>query len=168
MKTFEERWTRWMDGKMSAGELEEFSAELSKYPRAEAERVAVEKIGQLLRGQVVPPMRNEDFFNEQLAQRMRVEGGESEGREGGFLGVEWGAMWRRLIWGGVVGLVVVSGLIWWASREVGGGRENGVEVVGLWPGDPSISASTIYDRQGKITVVWLEGLDYIPPTSALK
>ncbi|MEI8109095.1 MAG: hypothetical protein WCI46_14875 [Verrucomicrobiota bacterium] len=62
----------------------------------------------------------------------------------------------------------MSGLIWWASRELGGGRENGVEVVGLWPGDPSISASTIYDRQGKITVVWLEGLDYIPPTSALK
>ena len=164
MKTFEERWTRWMDGKMSVGELEEFSAELSKYPRAEAERVAVEKIGQLLRGQVVPPMRNEDFFNEQLAQRMRVEGGESEGREGGFLGVDWGARWRWLIWGGVVGAVVVGGLIWWAGGEKG----NGVEVVGLWPGDPSISASTIYDRQEKITIVWLEGLDYIPPTYALK
>ena len=157
-----------MDGKMSVGELEEFSAELSKYPRAEAERVAVEKIGQLLRGQVVPPMRNEDFFNEQLAQRMRVEGGESEGREGGFLGVDWGARWRWLIWGGVVGLVVVGGLIWWAGGEVGGERGNGVEVVGLWPGDPSISASTIYDRQEKITIVWLEGLDYIPPTYALK
>ena len=164
MKTFEERWTRWMDGKMSVGELEEFSAELSKYPRAEAERVAVEKIGQLLRGQVVPPMRNEDFFNEQLAQRMWVEGGESEGREGGFLGVDWGARWRWLIWGGVVGAVVVGGLIWWAGGEKG----NGVEVVGLWPGDPSISASTIYDRQEKITIVWLEGLDYIPPTYALK
>ena len=160
-----------MDGEMSDGELAEFAAELSKYPGAEAERVAVEKIGQLLRGQVVPPLRNGDFFNEQLAQRMRVEGGEvggRKGREGGFLGVEWGGMWRWLIGGGVVCSVVAGGLFWWASREVNGGRDNGAEVVGLRPADPSISASAIYDRKEKITIVWLEGLDYIPPAYALK
>ena len=160
-----------MDRKMSDGELAEFAEELSRYPGAEAERVSVEKIGQLLRGQVVPPLRNADFFNEQLAQRMRMEGGERgdrQGRDGGFCGVEWGAMFRWLIWGGVVGSVVVGGLFWWENREVNGGRENSAEVVELWAGDPSISASAIYDRKEKITVVWLEGLDYIPPTYALK
>ena len=40
--------------------------------------------------------------------------------------------------------------------------------VEAWPADPSISATTVYNPDDNVTVVWLDGLDYIPATYALK
>ena len=36
------------------------------------------------------------------------------------------------------------------------------QVVEAWPSDPSISATTVYNPQDNVTVLWLEGLDYMP------
>jgi hypothetical protein len=41
------------------------------------------------------------------------------------------------------------------------------QVVEAWPSDPSISATTVYSPEENVTVVWLDGLDYIPASIAL-
>ena len=38
MKTFEEKWTAWLDGQLSARELSEFEASLTDKTAAEAEK----------------------------------------------------------------------------------------------------------------------------------
>jgi hypothetical protein len=42
------------------------------------------------------------------------------------------------------------------------------EVVDNWPADPSISASTVYTPGNNLTVVWLDGLEYLPASYELE
>jgi hypothetical protein len=34
--------------------------------------------------------------------------------------------------------------------------------------DPTISANTVYDPQDNVTVLWIDGLDYLPADYALQ
>ena len=34
--------------------------------------------------------------------------------------------------------------------------------------DPTVSASTVYDPRSNVTVLWLDGLDYLPADYALQ
>jgi hypothetical protein len=36
------------------------------------------------------------------------------------------------------------------------------QIVKAWSEDPRISATTVYDSDQNVTVVWLDGLDYVP------
>ncbi len=49
MKTFEEKWTAWLDGQLSGRELTEFEASLPDKAAAEAEKAAAKKLGALLK-----------------------------------------------------------------------------------------------------------------------
>jgi hypothetical protein len=42
------------------------------------------------------------------------------------------------------------------------------QVVESWPADPNVSASTVYSPDDHMTVVWLDGLDYIPASDKLQ
>ena len=44
MKTFEEKWTTWVDGQLSGRELAEFEASLPDKAAAEAEKVEATKL----------------------------------------------------------------------------------------------------------------------------
>jgi anti-sigma factor RsiW len=48
MKTFEEKWTAWLDGRLSDRELAEFEASLPDKAAAEAEQAEAKKLGALL------------------------------------------------------------------------------------------------------------------------
>ncbi|HEX8296981.1 MAG TPA: hypothetical protein VF593_11805, partial [Chthoniobacteraceae bacterium] len=42
------------------------------------------------------------------------------------------------------------------------------QVVESWPADPTIFATTVYNADSNVTVLWLDGLDYIPGSTQLQ
>ena len=74
MKTFEEKWTAWIDGELAGEELAEFEASLPDRAAAEAEKQSTQKLGLLLKEQLqARPMGNEEFFQHQLRERIEAE-----------------------------------------------------------------------------------------------
>src|SRR5207244_12795462 len=72
MKTFEEKWTAWLDGKLSGRELSEFEASLPDKATAEAEKADARKLSALLRRELgVSALTNEEFFSHQLRESVR-------------------------------------------------------------------------------------------------
>ena len=168
MKTFEERFTAWVDGQLTGTELVEFEKELAAHPEAAAERAEARKLGDLLRAQPTPKMGNEDFFNHQLMQRIAAETPASAAPvkvRGWFWALP------RLALAGAACLAIAGGLfktLTPAGLPPGAKSDYYAEVIELRPGDPSISASTLSNPEDNVTVVWLDGLDYIPASYALK
>src|SRR5215468_2211729 len=77
MKTFEEKWTAWMDDQLSGSELSEFEASLPDKAAAQAEKTEAKKLGQLLKRELsVHPLKNEEFFSHQLHERIVQESDE--------------------------------------------------------------------------------------------
>jgi anti-sigma factor RsiW len=165
MKTFEERYTAWIDGQLSGDELAAFEQELAAHPEATEDRLAAQKLGDLLRTHgVAPALSNADFFNLQLQQRIeaemprpRVEPARSGG--GAFF---WPI--SRLIWAGAACLGIAA-LLYRTTIPAPKAAEPSnyfAQVVEAWPSDPSISATTVYSPEDNVTVLWLDGLDYMP------
>src|SRR6202011_639601 len=71
MKTFEEKWTAWLDGQLSGKELTEFEASLPDLAAAEAEKRDALKLGAFLKEQLAAQaLSNEEFFSHQLHERI--------------------------------------------------------------------------------------------------
>src|ERR671935_2109680 len=71
MKTFEQKWTAWVDGQLSGRELSEFEASLPDKAAAEAEKADAKKLGALLKRELgAVALTNEEFFNHQLRERI--------------------------------------------------------------------------------------------------
>ena len=49
MKTFEEKWTAWLDDQLSGRELSEFEASLPDKAAAQTEKAEAKKLGDLLK-----------------------------------------------------------------------------------------------------------------------
>ena len=104
MKTFEEKWTAWLDGELSGKELVEFEASLPDKAAAEAEKHDAHKLGALLKEQLsAHALSNEDFFSHQLRERIVRESGPS--REPSLEGSTWWTV-RRLFLTGVASLAL--------------------------------------------------------------
>src|SRR6266853_2905921 len=74
MKTFEERFTAWVDGQLSGEALAAFEKELAAHPEAAADRDAARQLGKLLRAHsTAPALSNADFFSLQLQRRIDAE-----------------------------------------------------------------------------------------------
>ncbi len=74
MKTFEEKWTAWLDGELSGDELAEFEASLPDKAAAEAEKRDAHKLGAFLKEQLPHrAMGNEEFFHHQLRERIAAD-----------------------------------------------------------------------------------------------
>ena len=164
MKTFEERYTAWVDGQLSGDALVAFEKELAAHPEAAADRTDVRKLGDLLRTHATAPaLANADFFNLQLQQRIDAETPRPRvepARGGGAF------FWpiSRLIWAGAACLGLAA-LLYQAlipAPSVAEASTYFAQVVEAWPSDPSISATTVYNSRDNVTVLWLDGLDYMP------
>ncbi len=71
MKTFEEKWTAWLDDQLSGKELEEFEASLPDLAAARAEKQDARKLGAFLKEQLAAsPLTNEDFFSHQIHEQI--------------------------------------------------------------------------------------------------
>jgi anti-sigma factor RsiW len=166
MKPFEEQFTAWVDGKLTGAELAEFEKQLAEHPEAAAEKEDALKLGKLLREHpTVPRLTNPDFFNHQLMQRITAEmPNPVEKKRASFWSIP------RLAWAGACCLLVAGALF---VTMIPAGPKHletsnyFAQVVENWPSNPNVSASTVYDADDHVTVVWLDGLDYIPATYAL-
>jgi len=167
MKPFEEQFTAWVDGKLAREELAEFEKQLAEHPEAVTEKEDALRLGALLRTPpTAPKLTNPDFFNHQLMQRIAAETLRPEEKK-------QVSFWSlpRLAWAGAFCLIAALALYRTTiptGAPVGDEPKYFAQVVEAWPADPSISATTVYDPTDNVTVVWLDGLDYIPATYALR
>ena len=167
MKPFEEQFTAWVDGKLTSDELAEFKKQLAEHPEASAEKDDALRLGQFLRSHpTVPKLSNPDFFNHQLMERIAAETPRvAEKISHSFWSLP------RLLWAGAFSLIVAIALfrttIPNGTPVTSSDSKYFAQVVEAWPSDPSISATTVYSSEDNVTVVWLDGLDYIPATYAL-
>jgi anti-sigma factor RsiW len=172
MKTFEERFTAWVDGQLAGDELAAFERELATHPDALADRAAAQKLATLLRTHpAAPPLTNPDFFNLQLMQRIEAERPKSPARGDGER-ARWFWTLPRLAWAGAACLLVAFALFR-ALIPVGQPPPRAsapyfAQVIETWPADDTISAHTVYTPEDNVTVLWIEGLGQVPATYAIQ
>src|SRR5437763_15586126 len=74
MKTFEEKWTAWVDDELAGKELIEFEASLPDKAAAEAEKLQAKKLGTRLKRELgAQELQNEECFSHQLRERIGRE-----------------------------------------------------------------------------------------------
>ncbi|HEV7869366.1 MAG TPA: hypothetical protein VGO90_16885 [Chthoniobacteraceae bacterium] len=170
MKTFEERFTAWVDGQLTGTELAVFERELAQHPEAAADYADAQKLGALLRAKAIAPqLTNVDFFNLQIEQRIKA--GNAPGAAQSKREKVWGfGFLPRLALGGAFCLLAAFGLFQ-SIIPSGSPVEKSpyfAQVVEAWPSDPSIYATTVYSAEDNVTVLWLDGLDYLPGNTPLQ
>src|SRR6266478_4309999 len=116
MKTFEEKWTGWIDGELTGAELAEFEASLPDKAAAEAEKRAARNLGTFLKEHLpCRAMGNEEFFHHQLRERMKADADDSR-RESAAGGRVWWPI-GRLIWVGATALAIFSVCTFFVMHE---------------------------------------------------
>ena len=164
MKTFEEKFTAWIDGRLSASELASFEADLAQKKIDGTEKEAALKLGALLRENCRPAeLKNRDFFNHQLMQRIaadRTNDAVPAKRAASFWSLS------RMVWAGAFCMAMVAVLFILAVPkdrvENPSGNDYVAQITNARTDDPAITATTIHSKDNKLTVLWLDGLDYLP------
>src|SRR5450432_1499910 len=170
MKTFEEKFTAWTDGELTGQTLADFEAELAKIPNSETEKAAAHKLGDLLRAHgCAPELKNADFFNHQLMQTVESEQPRTE-----VPAPRVSSWWTlsRMVWAGAFSLAMAFGLYEFiiprSAMENPTGEEYVSQILESTSDDPDISASSFESKKDNVTVLWLDGLDYVPENYKLK
>ena len=164
MKTsdFEENFTAWLDGRLTGDALAAFEKELiARGFDPAAERRAAGSLGDLLRkNSPTPALSNADFFNHQIlhriAQEQPAEAAPASRRN-------WFTL-PRLVWAGAWCLLFAM-MLFQMTIPHGGPRDKTpyfAQVIDARPLDAGIYADTVYTSRDNVTVVWLDGLDYLP------
>jgi hypothetical protein len=186
MRTFEERYTAWIDGKLAGEELAAFERELESAGReaAEADRQDAQRLGKLLRQHTVPPaMPRADAFNTELLARIRRDA-EAETAPAvapaNEIPVQAG-YWNRtkLAWAAAIALLLALAVIKVprgdhladanvAPPPIGYQEPDLAEIVTASTSDPDISVTPIRSAEDGFTVLWLDGLDYLPASYQLQ
>jgi anti-sigma factor RsiW len=167
MKTFEEKFTAWVDGRLTGAELADFERELEAHPEALAEKEAALELGDLLRAHVVaPPLRNEEFFNRLILQQIEPVVARVPDTRRGFWTLS------RMAFSGAALLVLASGLYFAAvpntRRDVRHNEQYVQNILNAHSDDPAITATSFHSKENNVNVVWLDGLNYMPRDHKLK
>jgi len=172
MKTFEEKWTAWLDGRLSDRELTEFEASLPDKAAAEVEKAEAKKLGTLLKRELgAQALLNEEFFNHQLRERIARETvGESRKR-----GVEVSTSWtiRRLLWTGAASLAVFLVMAIFVMRDKNPAEQSQylTQILNARVDpvvSPNATISMFETKEDQVTVLWTEGLQSLPADYAAK
>jgi hypothetical protein len=170
MKTFEEKWTAWLDGQLTGKELIDFEASLPDKAAAEAEKSEAHKLGSFLKEQLgAQVLSNADFFSHQLRERIARETATQD-RHG-----ERSTRWtiRRLVWSGATSLAIFLICAFLVMREKNPGEQSEylTQILNTRV-DPAISPNatiSIFEtKQDKVTVLWTEGLQSLPSDYAAR
>jgi len=169
MKTFEERYTAWVDGRLTSQELTDFEQELVDPVEARADKEVAHKLRDLLRqhGQA-PALTNGEFFNHQLRHRMKAAPPETSHRAPSR---KWRWSLPHLALAGAACLLI-AGALFKMLIPTGDFVENEpqyfAKIIAANAADPTIFATTFYAPEEKVTVIWLDGLDYLPASYTLQ
>ena len=156
---FETNFTAWLDGRLTGDALAAFETEMRARGFDPAvERSAAGQLGKLLREHsFAPALSNAEFFNHQLLHRIAQDQPSTPTRRAWFT-------LPRLVWAGAWCLLAAA-LLFQALIPHGGPRDRSpyfAQVIDARPLDSGISADTVYTARDNVTVVWLDGLDYLP------
>ena len=172
MKTFEEKWTAWIDGELAGAELAEFEASLPDKAAAEAEKHDAQKLGTFLKEHLpCRAMGNEEFFHHQLRERMNADAGDSQ-RESTSGGRAWWPI-GRLAWAGATALAIFSVFAFFVIREKPASEQSQyLSEILTARVDPAVSPnatiSMFKSKEDKVTVLWVDGLQSLPSEFASK
>jgi len=171
MKTFEEKWTAWLDGQLSGPELSEFEAALPDKAAAEAEKAEARKLRALLKRELgVSALTNEEFFSHQLRETIRESSVPSAEREA--RGSTWWTI-PRLLWTGTASLAIFLIFTIFVMRDKNPAEESQylTQILNARV-DPVVSpngtVSMFEVKQDRVTVLWTEGLQSLPADYAAK
>jgi anti-sigma factor RsiW len=169
MKTFEEKWTAWLDGQLTDKELADFEASLPDKASAEAEKRDAQKLGVLLKQELaVQPLSNEEFFSHQLRERIARENVQDRH-------VPFWPRWtiRRLVLAGAtsVALFFLCAVFVMREKNPGEHSEYLTQILNMRV-DPAVSPNatiSVFESKGdRVTVIWTEGLQSLPSDYAAK
>ena len=172
--SFEETFTLWLDGRLNSAEAEAFENQMRERGLdPAAERAGGEKLHRLLReNSPAPMMKHTEFFNRQLVYRIEQERRDEARPEASVL-----SFWRwlalpRIAWAGIACLLI-AGVMYKAMIPTSGPGPLDqspyfATVVDSRTFDPTVSANTVYNPQDNITVLWIDGLDYLPADFVLQ
>jgi hypothetical protein len=175
MKTFEEKWTAWIDDQLTGEELTEFEISLPDRAAAEAEKRDALKLRTFLKQQlaVAPAMGNEEFFHHQLRQAIaRERASQAVGSSRAAQRVSW---WNigRLAWAGAGSLAIFAICTFFVIRsETKPEQSQYLTQILNARVDPAVSPNatiTAFEsKEDKATVLWVEGLQSLPSDYAAK
>jgi len=171
MKTFEEKWTAWLDGQLSGPELSEFEAALPDKAAAEAEKAEARKLRALLKRELgVSALTNEEFFSHQLRETIRESSVPSAEREA--RGSTWWTI-PRLLWTGTASLAIFLIFTIFVMRDKNPAEESQylTQILNARVDpvvSPNATVSMFEVKQDRVTVLWTEGLQSLPADYAAK
>jgi anti-sigma factor RsiW len=172
-KTFEEKWTAWVDDELSDAERAEFEASLDDRAAAEAEKHQMGKLRALLKEELQPrAMGNEEFFHHQLRDRIAAETEQPAKRSAPQLRESWWTI-RRLLWTGVSSLAVFAVCTFFVMRQEQTPDQSQylTQILNarVDPGvSPNATVSIFQTKQDRVTVLWVDGLKALPSDYASK
>jgi anti-sigma factor RsiW len=174
MKTFEERWTAWLDDQLSGSELSEFEASLPDKAAAQAEKAAAKRLGELLKRELsAHPLKNKEFFSHQIRERIVQESsGQRRQRPRQSSTSSWWTI-PRLVWAGTASLAVFVVCVALVMHQERPAEESQylTQILNARV-DPVVSPNatvSIFEvKQDRATVLWTEGLQSLPADYAAK
>ena len=172
MKTFEEKWTAWIDGQLAGHELAEFEASLPDRAAAEAEKRDALKLRTFLKDHLLcRAMGNEEFFSHQLRERIASETAVPTSPSAGGGRVWWPI--GRLAWVGATALALFAAVALFVIREKPATDQSQYlsQILNARV-DPVVSPNatiTMFEsKEDRVTVLWVEGLQSLPSEYASK
>ena len=174
MKTFEEKWTAWLDDQLSGRELSEFEASLPDKAAAQAEKAGAKKLGELLKRELsAHSLKNEDFFSHQLRESIVQEsGGQRREPARRSSTSSWWTI-PRLLWTGTASLAVflICTVLVMHQERPAEESQYLTQILNARV-DPVVSPNatvSIFEvKQDRVTVLWTEGLQTLPADYAAK
>jgi anti-sigma factor RsiW len=174
MKTFEEKWTAWLDDQLSGSELSEFEASLPDKAAARAEKGEAKKLGQLLKRELsAHPLNNEEFFSHQLRERIVRESSEQRSERGRRSPAPHWWTIPRMLWTGTASLAVFLVCMALVMHQERPAEESQylTQILNARVDpvvSPNASVSMFEVKQDRVTVLWTEGLQSLPADYAAK
>ena len=174
MKTFEEKWTAWLDDQLSGRELSEFEASLPDKTAAQVEKAEAKKLGELLKRELsTHPLKNEEFFSHQLRERVVQESGAQHPERARRTSTSSWWTIPRLLWTGAASLAVFLICTVFVMHQERPAEESQylTQILNARV-DPVVSPNgtvSIFEvKQDRVTVLWTEGLQSLPADYAAK
>ncbi len=135
----------------------------------EPEREEAARLGALLRKHTAPAARDFEGFNAGVLGRLAAET-PAVLPKANIVPIASLMPLRRLVWGGFGGLAAAAALflalVRPALEQPGPPPEYYAQVLKSTTSDPAISAVAVHSQQDGVTVLWIDGLDYIPAQKA--
>ncbi len=170
MKTFEEKWTAWLDGELKEPELAAFEAALPDRAAAEAERQQARQLGGLLREHLAAaPMQNADFFSHQVHNRIAAAAPSAKPART-FAG--WWSF-GRVAWTGAAVAAALTLTSLFLFREQPAADQSGYlsQILSArvdHDTNPDATVTIFQAKDEKATVLWVEGLESLPSEYAAR